>query len=250
MQQEETQQTEALQETQSPAGTVEETEETQESPEVPAEESYAFEIDGHKFKTQEEAFNFAKQQLTQKDADLATLDAYNRGLMDATKQPSVGQNVTPPPEEDNFEERFYSDPKAALAEVQRRAKEEAINEMRQMTQAEKADQEAWNEFTSHYPELADFREDVDSIAVKHKAQIQALVQAGKRKQAIDLVATKVKAKFDAYVQRSKPRKELQRTDATLPPVSTGQNVTPKKASTQPVDFLSQIRTLKKSRMKS
>jgi len=209
--------------------------------------------DGTRVKTQAEAFAKMKQIVAQKDIDLAVADAYQRGIVETVQRGGISQNVTQAPvqtQEDDtaWESEFYANPKATIQKVRQETAAEVEARIMQRLSTRDEETQIWNTFTQNYPELADFKTDVEAIAGQHAEVVRALAASKGQKAAMDYVARKTKEKFDKYVENLKPRKELPRTATSQVPIGKGSGrVTQEKSETGPVDFITQFRKLKASR---
>lgn len=222
------------------------TEEVTETAEATQEQDGGgYTIHGQTFKTQAEAFKYAESLALEKERVEAEANAYRQGIQEAALLREPAQNVTQeaPPEDDKFDEKFYSDPKTYLAE--RDAKVAAQVEQKILSQItqKSEDEKLWDEFFRAHPDLHGFREDCESTLTKHVKDIRALSQTKGKDAAMSFLAQKTRAKFQAYVEAAKPRRELSPSSVGSTP---GQptSVTRKTTEEQPLDFAAQIRSLR------
>jgi len=180
------------------------------------------------FKTSKEAIAYAERLEREK---LLT-EAHAAGVreaLEATRQP-----VQPEPEpEDNFEERFYANPKETLKEIQARARDEAIQAIRAENQREKM----WGEFLEQYPDIR--RKDAERVLQENWDSIGKMTNVP---EAMKVLARKVRSEYEEIIERTKPRTVLADKKQV---VSAGggapKSVTPQKKDDRPLDFASQIR---------
>lgn len=189
-------------------------------------------IGGHTFKNQREAFAWAEQQ--ERERELAEAHAAGiRETLEATRQPTQ-----PDPEpEDDFEQRFYSNPKETLREVQARARDEAVSTIKKEMERERL----WNNFLQENPDIR--RKDAERVLQENWETIGRMTDLAKAQKAL---ATKVRAEYEEIVSLTKPRTQLSDRKQT---VSAGGNspragVTPRKEEA-PLDFASQLRANKR-----
>jgi len=214
-------------------------------------EEGAYEIEGRKFKTQAEAFAFAKSYIGEVKVEQAVADAYRQGLQEAAQLVQPVQNVTKDPareaEEDAaWQEKFYSDPKKTLKEfaesIRAEVRKEVLGEVSTVT----AEEKLWQEFYSQNPDLEDFKGDVEGVLKHNQEAIAALARTKGKTEAMRFLANKTRAKFEAYMEKAKPGRALPNTKQTATP-GTQTNVTPAKQKEQALDFASQVRKLRESR---
>jgi hypothetical protein len=185
-------------------------------------------IGGQTFKTQTEAIAYAERLEREKELT----DAHAAGIreaLEATRQP-----VQPNPElEDNFEERFYANPKEALKEVQTRARDEAVAVIRRETERERM----WNDFITQYPDVR--RKDAERVLHENWETIGRMTNVP---DAMKTLARKVRSEYEEIVALTRPRTELSSKKQI---VSTGgtapKSVTPQRKDERPLDFASQMR---------
>ena len=215
-----------------------------------ADEANAVEIDGHRFSSEAEALKWALSNKAQLEREKELADAYRSGISDSQVF-TQGQfpQVTPKIEDEdpNFEERFYANPKEVLKELTAKAKREAFEELQRVTSARDIEREVWDKFTSAHPDLADFKEDVETIAnhSQHKEIIQALVRTKGQEAAMNYVAQKTRAKFQAYAEAMKQKTVLPRgAGPGTTPTGSEKKVTLPKKEEKPMSMKDQLRQLK------
>lgn len=220
-------------------------EETTTEEETTTPEPEGIQLDGRTFATQEEAFQYLQ---TKNEEELAK--AYHLGQQEASKLPqghSQQEQETPTETEDDFdEEEFYTNPKEALKKYGEKIYNKAVTDVQKNLTQKEIEAQTWNKFTELHPDLADFQEDVDSVASKHAKEIQILLQTKDEKAAMDFVARKTRAKFQAWAEKLHPTTEMPRTNARTSS-GTPQSVTPTKKESGPVDFTAQMRQHQKQR---
>jgi len=187
------------------------------------------------FKSQREAIKYAEQLAH----DNLVNEAYTQGIRDAAKVTQPQGIVEPKPEDDNFEERFYTDPKGTLAEVKRKAAEEALATMK----AEQRRENLWTEFFEKNPDLSGSRKICEQVLAENWDTLGQMTDVPK---AMSILATKTRAIFQDYMDRAKPRTELPNRGGQA--VSSGgsapKGVTPPKKEDAPLDFVSQMKRMK------
>ena len=206
------------------------------------------EIDGHKFDSEASALKWALENKSQLEREKDLAEAYRSGISDAqTFSPGTPLNQQAPKQEDedpNFEERFYANPKEVLRELKTKIKQEAFADFQRATSARDIEREVWDKFSSSYPDLADFKEDVETIAnhPEHKDVIQALVRTKGQETAMSYVAQKTRAKFQAYVEATKQKTVLPSgANRGLTPSGAGKSVTLPKKEDKPLSMREQLR---------
>lgn len=191
-------------------------------------------INGREFKSQSEAIKYAEE--LERKAEAAEL--YNQGVRDAL---ASGRSVEQPAQaepEDNFEERFYANPKETLREVQAKATQDALA----MIKAEQRKESLWNTFLSENPDIR--RKDAERILAENYDTIGAMTDVSR---AMKVLAQKTRAEYEEIRDLGKPRTELKKgsAQAVSPAGGTPNRVTPQKKDETPLDFISQLKKLKR-----
>lgn len=202
-------------------------------------------IDGKTFANEKEAYTYAQKKLQESETEKLLLQARQEGIESAlhlARQNAAG--VTPPltaPVEDDTD-LFYTDPKKYMEKKE----SEIIARVRAEQLQTQQDEALWREFFSAHPDLDGFKEDCQTVLNQHEETIKVLA-AKDRKRAMDYLATKTREKFEQYMERRKPRSVLSNTKAGPSAGNFSSGVTPalKKDSDEPVDFVSQMRSLRK-----
>lgn len=216
--------------------------------ETTTEDAGEFEVDGQTFKTQAEAFEFARQQITQRDIELASAQSYGQAYRDASQRMQTPvQHQAPVVDREQQVAAFYEDPIAVLEKVRQETAETVKREMRQEIGASEADRQVWNAFTAAHPDLADFRLDVEAVVTQNAEVIKTLRATKGEKATYDFVARKTREKFDAYLAARIPKKELARTNPNVTP-GTQNSVTQTTKKDEKVDFSVQLRQYRNSRL--
>lgn len=188
-------------------------------------------IGGMTFKTQKEALAYAEKL----EQDKLLAEAHAQGVREAL----ASQQIQPAPkavEEDDFETKFYSNPKETLREIQARARDEAVAVIR----AETAKEKAWNEFLSEFPDIR--RRDAEQVLDANAGTIGILPWDQGRK----ALAAAVYKEYDEIAQIRRPKTELtQKKPAISPSGGAVRGVTPKASEEKPLSFLDQVRKNKK-----
>lgn len=202
-------------------------------------------LDGQTFANEKEAYAYAQKKLAESETEKMLLQARQEGIESALHL--AGQNangVTPqvvvPPEDDT--DLFYTDPKKYME----KKRDEIIQQVRAEQQQTQQEETLWREFFNAHPDLDGFKEDCQDTLNKNIETIKVLA-AKDRKRAMDYLATKTREKFEQYMERRKPRTTLSNTKAGPSAGNFSSGVTPalKKDSDEPVDFVSQMRSLSK-----
>lgn len=184
-------------------------------------------INGRTFPNQAEAFAYAEEIAREKELT----DAHAAGIreaLEATRTP-----VAPPPEEDDFEQRFYANPKETLKGLKEEAKREALQVIQQEQQRERL----WNDFLSAHPDIR--RKDAERVLQENWDTIGKMTDLGK---AQKVLATKVRAEYEEIANLMKPRTELSSKKQVVSASGNApaRGVTPKKEE-RPLDFASQMK---------
>lgn len=204
---------------------------------APVEEFEEIKIDDQVFKSEKDALAYATEKLKREEHERMLAEAHSQGVREAlaaTQQPQAAA-----PQEDNFDEQFYSNPKEALNKV----KEAAKAELRAEFDAKAAEEQAWNEFSAIYPDLADSRREVIRILNEN---VDILGKMQDRKKAMGILATKTREYFDEIVEKRKPRTELPQRQAQV--VAAGGGTRPGVTQTQkqatPLTMAQQLKSLR------
>lgn len=192
-------------------------------------------LNGKTFKTQKEAFAYAEELEREK----MLLEAHNQGLREGIQhRPAVAQPAQAP-EEDNFDEQFYLNPKEALKKVKEEAKAEALA----VIDAKDKEERAWAKFSSLNPDLAESRPEVMRILQENWEVLGKMTDENR---AMNILAQKTRAYFDQIVERRKPRTELRSTQAQVvsPTGGARPGVTPTQRTAAPLTMAQQLKSLK------
>ncbi len=203
--------------------------------EAPAAETEAetlITIGDREFKSQAEAIKYAESL----ERDKFAAEAYNQGIRETL---ALTQKPETPREEENFDEKFYMNPKEALRQVKEQAKQEALA----VVDARDAEKAAWREFTTTYPELADSEKEVRRILQENWDVLGKITD---RERAMKILATKTKAYFQDISDRMKPKTELSNRGGQVvsPRGSSATVVTPAKKDERVLTLAEQMRSLK------
>lgn len=195
----------------------------------PAQEEETIRIAGKVFKTQKEAFEYAEKLEQEK----LIAEAHAQGVREAlaAQQVQAPQTVV----EDDFETRFYTDPKKALSEIEERA----IAKAEARIDAKIAREKAWNDFLSEFPDIR--RQDAEAILNANTDTLGRLPWEEGRK----ALAQAVYREYDEITNLRRPRTELVNKKPVLSPsggVSRG--VTPRVSEEKPLSFSEQLRKIK------
>ncbi len=188
-------------------------------------------IGDREFKTQSEAIRYAEKL----EADKLAAEAYNQGMRD-----TLAAHTTVPDAavEDNFEEKFYSNPKAALKEAEERATQNAVN----LVRAEQNKETMWNKFLTKNPDVN--REDAELILQRNWETIGKMTDYEK---AMEVLASKTRSYYQEIIDRAKPRKELPNKggQAVSSGASSKGGVTPKEEKKESLDFISEMKRMRR-----
>jgi len=199
-------------------------------------------IGDKEFKTQEEAFAYA-QSLEQKTTLVeAQSNAYRQAVQDTMAAQAASQKVTqaPPEPEEDFDAKFYENPKEFLRQYGEKISAAAEAKILNQINTQSAEEKLWGEFFSGHPDLRNFKEDCEGVLARHTEDIRAIHQTKGQKAAMDYLAQKTRAKFQDYIEAAKPQRELPRTTAGAS-VGSAVNVTRNIRTEAPVDFITEIR---------
>jgi len=208
------------------------------------------EVDGQKFANEKAAFDYLQGQYGQLKTERMIEEARLQGIQEALyNMPRGGEApiTAPMPQPEVDLDKFYENPTEFLKNYADRIKDSLKGELSAQHTAAQRDAEVWNTFTAKHPDLADFRQDVDSVAMAHKDTVALLARRDPAK-AMDFVATKVREKFHKYIEATMPNRVL--PNAKMGPSSSGNHSAtnqqrvpvPDKA----VDFVTQLRNMKKA----
>lgn len=221
-------------------------ENTLEPPEEGSEEppkKAKYRLAGKEFDSQEEAFAYAEELDRQAAIREAETNAYRQAIMSQQQAQNLGQSVTQP-EEDDFDAKFYENPKEYLKQMAEQVRQQTREEVLRTVEDRSEEEKLWGEFFSENPDLSGFRRDCEMVLDDHKEQIAALAQTRGKKAASDYLAQKTRAKFQQWADAQKPRREIPDTRRGA---SSGaaQSVTPKQGDEKPMSFAEQMRTISK-----
>ena len=214
---------------------------------APMDEAAMVEVDGQKFVNESEAFKYLQGRYGETKTESMINEARLQGMQDAYANiPQQQTQQAVEPEDDFDQDKYYEDPVGYTRA--REAKLEAKLLARfsaQQTQSQRETQ-VWNKFANQYPDLADFKQDVDAIAAEHGETVRMLAKRDEKK-AMDYVAMKVREKFQRYVEAMKPTKILANTKAGASlggyqPVTSQQN---QPSTDINLDFAAQLRSIRK-----
>lgn len=220
----------------------------EEGEEVPAAEEL-IQIGDKTFASQEEAFAYAQDLHSKGETEKLLHDAYRQGIQDAKLADPFAPGVTQeaaPEEEEDFDQKFFENPKEYLKSMAEKIRQETKNELKQETAQAEADRQLWNEFYGKHPDLAGFDEDCQAVLAREAAMIETLVKTQGKEKAMDYLARKTRAKFQTWAERQRPQKELS-SEGAAPTPTGGERVTQssQEKSEGPVDFVGQMKQHKR-----
>lgn len=204
---------------------------TEETKPPVVEEETLIRIGDKEFKTQAEAIRYAESLEIEKTIN----QSYSEGMRDAIRAqiPVVNEPVV----EDNFEERFYTDPKGTLKEVQAKATQDAIQQIR----AEQQKEQMWNTFLSEYPDVR--RKDAERVLHENWDSIGAMTDVSK---AMKVLAQRVRQDYDEISDLRKPRTVMNMQPAQVVSSGSGHapSVTLQQKEEAPLDFATELKRLR------
>lgn len=214
------------------AGAAEETSEEAEG--VAAQsESEPIRIGDQIFTSEKEAFAYAAKL----EQDRLLAEAHSAGIREALEATRAAQAPAQTEEpEDDFEQRFYANPKEALKAVQAQARDEAVNLIRQEQQREKL----WADFLTENPDIR--RKDAERVLNENWETIGRLTDYDKAKK---ILAQRVRAEYEEIASYAKPRTTLaSKPQAVSPSGGAPRGVTPKGKEEKVLSFSEQLRQAK------
>lgn len=196
------------------------------------EEETLIRIGDKEFKSQADALKYAESLEYEKLAG----DNYNRGIQDAMQ--AIRPQEPQVQEEDDFEEKFYSNPKETLKAVKDQATQEAIAQIKK----EQTRESLWNQFLTENPDLR--RKDAQRVLEENWETLGKITDLPK---AMKLLAVKTRAEYQEIAERLRPRTELPNKggqavsagSATPPSVTRAQ-----KEATSP-NFIAEMKKMKR-----
>jgi len=196
-------------------------------------------IDGREFTDHAEAWKYA-ESLAQ---DKAANDNYRQGVQDAMSQPN-GQVASPvTPEPDDFEEKFYADPKKYLTERDDKIRKQIKDEVTQESTQKATVDRLWNQFYNDNPDLVGKDRLVKSLLEENWNTLGHMTDAPS---AMKILAQKTRTEIQSYIESSQPRTELPNNAGGASGGSQSQ-VTPKKTDEPVLSFIEQVNKLNEKR---
>lgn len=208
-----------------------------------------FEVEGQKFATEKDAFEYLQGQHGKLKTERLLDEARLQGMQDAMYN-MPQQQATPVPaapvETAIDMDKFYENPGEYLKEMRAGIKDELNQNFSAQQSATQRDAQVWNDFTDKFPDLSGFRADVENVAAEHKDAIAMLARKDQSK-AMEYVALKTREKFQRYAEALKPTRVL--SNAKVPsPTAVNPGVNPAQNpenNNESVDFISQLRNHKR-----
>lgn len=237
----------ADQEFEAPEVTDEEVVETdeEESGDVPEPNAAGkYRIGDKEFATQEEALAYATSQVQVLESERQLGDAYRQGIQDALQQNTPNPSVTPAAPED-LSEKFFADPTKFVNDLRTDIKKEVRGELDHETQQRNLAEKIWGDFATRHPDLADFREDIEHLALVNQKDLILVNKTKGINGGYDFLATKMRAKFAAYKDAQRPRRQLPNGGGGPSPTGKQPSVTPAAPAKKPLSFMQQVRSIKK-----
>ena len=224
---------------------LDDTQEIETDQEATEEPEGEYKIGDQSFATSDEAFAYANSLVHQNAISEAQSNAYRQAVADTGRAQAQSEIVTPE-EDDDFDQKFYEDPKKFMGEFAAKIKAETRAEVLGTVTQQSEDEKLWGDFFSKHPDLRDFKEDCEVTLARHTPDVKAIADSRGQKAAMDFLAQKTRAKFQAYAQNSKPARALPRTSSG-PSVGGGENVTHQNAPEAKLDFAAELRNLRGKR---
>lgn len=188
------------------------------------------------FKTQSEAIKYAEGLEHQKEI----AEAHTLGVQEALNATRIAAPEVPI--EENFEEKFYSDPKSTLKELEERAVAKAEARIDAKVRAENL----WKQFEDENPDLSGHRKIAEMVLRDNWETLGKMIDIPK---AMKILATKTRSVFQDYNDKLKPRTELANRSGQV--VSSGsESVTPPKKEQKVEEALDFVTQLKNSRRRA
>lgn len=199
---------------------------------TPEEDEGPIRIGDQTFKTNQEAIRYAEQLEREK----LLSEAHAAGVREALEATRIQSPAAEEPEDD-FDARFYANPKGTFQEVEDRATQKALAIM----QAEKRKEDLWDKFLTDFPDVR--RKDAERILRENADTIGKITDTEKGMKAL---AQLVRSEYQEIVNLTKPRTELPNkgTRGLSPSGGTPQRVTQPKKDDAPLDFISQMKKLR------
>jgi len=217
----------------------------EEPDEEEAPKAAKYRIAGREFATQEEAFAYAEDLDRQNAIKEAEVNAYRQMNSTYNNGGQQAQKVTlPPEEEDDFDAKFYENPKKYLQEREELVRQRTRDEVLQAVGAQSEEEKLWNEFFQENPDLSGDRDIAELVVSQHTEDIRAIAQTRGKKAASEFLAQKVRARHQNWVEAQKPRRELANTRAGVS-VGSAKSVTLKQAEESTLSFAEQLSTINK-----
>lgn len=190
-------------------------------------------IGDREFTSEAEAFKYAESLAQEKIKS----EFYNQGVQEALRALKP-QEETKAAEEDDLE--LYTDPKAAMAKVEQRATQRAIETIK----AEQKKEQLWTTFEAQYPDIR--REDADRI-LREPENWETIGRMEDHAKAMKILATKTRAYYQEIIDRVKPRTELPNKggQAVSSGISTSMSVTPQKKEPVSTNFIAEMKKMRR-----
>lgn len=202
-------------------------------PEKDDEDEGPVRIGDQTFSSAKEAIRYAEQLEREK----LTTDAHAAGIREALEATRVAAKPEPEPEDD-FEQRFYSNPKEELRNIRAQATQDALATIRAETQREKM----WNDFLNEHPDIR--RKDAQRILDENWDTIGKITDLAVAQKTL---ARKVRDEYAEINALTKPRTELGGKKQTVSPAGgRPPGVTQTKKDERPLSFAQQLRKMRQT----
>ena len=210
-----------------------------------------FRIGDREFATEAEALAFATSEIDTRDRDLQAADAYRQGLRDAlAQQGGATASVTPaaPAAPALNHEELYTKPDEYLAKRDAMIEQRVLATVNQTQSLKTQSDNIWREFTDRHPEMADFRNEVETFVQANTTDVRSIISTKGRPASYDFIATKLKSRFKDYSAALQTKRALPNTGAGASPTEKAPgSVTPAPDAKKPLSFSEQIRSIRKRR---
>lgn len=205
---------------------------------APADEEIL--IGGRTFTNEADAIAYARELEEQRTAS----DAYRQGVQDTAATQQGNPPATPLAVEDDFNEKFYGDPKTYLDDAIKKASDDGYQRAIKEVDQRSAQDNLWKQFYEQNPELKSKDQLVRTILSEN---MNTLGKMTDHQAAMKILARKTRDQIKSWLDEEKPKEELSNAGIGASPGSQSQ-VTPKKTEEKPLDFISQLRKAQEDRM--
>ena len=192
-------------------------------------------IGDREFTDQKEAWAYAEGLEKERLAN----DSYRQGVQDTMNQQPVNAQAQAPVQEDNFDEKFYENPKKYLNDMRREIKEEVNKESAVERQQAQTVEKLWHKFYNDYPDLQG-KDKLVKVLLEENWNTIGHMQDSTA--AMKILAGKTRAELQGYIEAAKPTTELTNNAGGASGGSQSQ-VTPKEKEEPVLNFIDQLNKL-------